>query len=400
MSQIEGIVEATFCEEKHFRWARMPLLKYILRKELGEDEKASRRGGSVMLRASCILLTLLVAVASAAKYLPKWKKQACEVPASQNQQSHYRCDDNGEVKCLAGWTGDLCDVPICRKGCDPLQGYCKRPGECKCKLGFYGDLCNKCIALPGCQHGYCNNSFECICHEGWDGIFCSEPICRLDCHSTRGYCEYPGECRCRLGWAGETCKECQVLPGCQHGYCTKPLECKCQEGWTGILCQTPVCAANCHRERGYCRKPGECRCKTGWWGKSCDRCYPYPGCVHGDCRRPWECNCKPGWGGMLCDQELKYCQDHPGTCENEGTCISLAEEDGDYRCICKEGFTGRNCQLNRNVEAGGGYLNLTVPLAPTTTEKTTTTTTTEKIQTSTTKEPDINRPNVTNNIIV
>lgn len=62
-----------------------------------------------------------------------------------------------------GWMGDLCDVPICRKGCDPLQGYCRRPGECRCKLGFYGDLCDKCVALPGCQHGrydrsICNNA--------------------------------------------------------------------------------------------------------------------------------------------------------------------------------------------------------------------------------------------------
>lgn len=100
--------------------------------------------------------------------------QACEVPSSQNEHSHYVCDDNGEVRCLPGWTGDLCDVPKCRKGCDPIQGYCQRPGECRCKLGYYGDKCNKCIALPGCQHGYCNTSFECICHEGWDGLFCSE----------------------------------------------------------------------------------------------------------------------------------------------------------------------------------------------------------------------------------
>lgn len=60
-----------------------------------------------------------------------------------------------------GWTGDLCDVPICRKGCDPLQGYCRRPGECRCKLGFYGDLCDKCVALPGCQYGrYFTNALE------------------------------------------------------------------------------------------------------------------------------------------------------------------------------------------------------------------------------------------------
>jgi len=57
------------------------------------------------------------------------------------------------IKHYLGWAGDLCDVPICRKGCDPLQGYCRRPGECRCKLGFYGELCDKCVALPGCQHG-------------------------------------------------------------------------------------------------------------------------------------------------------------------------------------------------------------------------------------------------------
>lgn len=73
-----------------------------------------------------------------------------------------------------GWQGDLCDVPICRKGCDPMHGYCKKPGECRCNLGFYGEKCDRCIPLPGCQHGYCNVSFECICKEGWDGLFCTD----------------------------------------------------------------------------------------------------------------------------------------------------------------------------------------------------------------------------------
>lgn len=100
--------------------------------------------------------------------------QACEMPQSPNSPSHYICDDNGEVKCLPGWQGDLCDVPICRRGCDPMNGYCKRPNECRCKIGFYGEKCDKCIPLPGCQHGYCKASFECICKEGWDGLFCSE----------------------------------------------------------------------------------------------------------------------------------------------------------------------------------------------------------------------------------
>ncbi|XP_063228860.1 neurogenic locus protein delta-like isoform X2 [Bacillus rossius redtenbacheri] len=294
-----------------------------------------------------ICAALLPGVLPASRYVPKWKKQACEIPARENQNSHYVCTDNGDVKCLPGWTGDLCDVPLCRKGCDPLQGYCKRPGECRCKLGFYGELCNKCIGLIGCQYGSCNASFDCNCLPGWDGMFCSDPICHNDCHKTRGYCQWPGECRCRLGWAGRTCEDCQVLPGCQHGYCNRPLECRCHEGFTGILCQTPICAENCNRERGYCRKPDECRCRVGWWGKNCDTCFPYPGCKHGSCNRPWECNCEPGWGGALCDQELTHCRDHPDACENGATCVSLSEEDGGYRCLCAEGYTGRSCEVEK-----------------------------------------------------
>ncbi|GLH15475.1 Uncharacterized protein GBIM_19923, partial [Gryllus bimaculatus] len=129
-----------------------------------------------------LLALALLPLALPAGYVPKWKKQGItpthhmqyigRLLASRVTQNDAL--EEGELVCLAGWTGDLCDVPICRRGCDPLQGYCKRPGECRCKIGFYGELCNKCIALPGCQHGYCNTSFECICDEGWDGLFCSE----------------------------------------------------------------------------------------------------------------------------------------------------------------------------------------------------------------------------------
>ncbi|CAG9762367.1 unnamed protein product [Ceutorhynchus assimilis] len=229
-----------------------------------------------------------------------------------------------------------------------MQGYCNRPNECLCKLGYYGEKCNKCIPLPGCQHGYCNTSFECICQEGWDGLFCSEPICRHDCHQARGYCNVPGDCKCRLGWSGKTCKECQVLPGCVHGYCEKPLECKCHPGYTGILCQTPICSKTCHKERGYCRKPDECRCKVGWWGKNCEKCFAYPGCLNGSCNRPWECNCQKGWGGMLCDEELNHCENNPDTCINGAKCVSLTKDDGLYKCLCREGTYGKNCEMSEH----------------------------------------------------
>ncbi|XP_026848694.1 neurogenic locus protein delta [Drosophila persimilis] len=277
--------------------------------------------------------------------IPLWKKRACEKPQNNKANSHYVCDEEGDFTCLPGWQGDLCQVPMCRRGCDPMNGYCQRPGECRCRIGYSGEMCDKCIPLPGCQHGDCTKPFECICKPGWSGLFCTEPSCRSGCHSTRGYCEAPGECRCRIGYAGRTCGECATMPGCQHGTCNKPLECLCLPGYTGLLCQTPLCASDCSKQHGYCRRPGECRCKVGWTGSQCDKCFPYPGCANGDCEAPWECNCHPGWGGMLCDEKLSYCVENPETCENEGKCVSVSREDGSYRCLCRQGYLGKNCEI-------------------------------------------------------
>ncbi|XP_023247976.1 delta-like protein 1, partial [Copidosoma floridanum] len=149
---------------------------------------------------------------------------------------------------------------------------------------------------------------------------------------------------CRLGWQGPMCKQCAILPGCVHGTCHGPLECRCEPGWTGFLCSTPICSAGCSREHGGCRRPNSCRCRVGYTGPNCTECVPYPGCANGSCRKPWECRCKPGWTGELCDERLTYCDDHPGICLNNATCISMTPDDADYRCVCPLGFYGRQCE--------------------------------------------------------
>lgn len=53
-------------------------------------------------------------------------------------------------------------------------------------------------------------------------------------------------------------------------------------------------------------------------------------------------------------------------CENGATCVSLTEEDGNYRCLCAEGFTGRNCEVATQVEQA--VVSSTVP--PTTSDTT------------------------------
>ena len=52
--------------------------------------------------------------------------------------SHIQCSESGEIICEQGWTGDLCNVPICHSKCHKTNGYCTKPGECRCKPGrFY-----------------------------------------------------------------------------------------------------------------------------------------------------------------------------------------------------------------------------------------------------------------------
>jgi len=35
------------------------------------------------------------------------------------------------------------------------------------------------------------------------------------------------------------------------------------------------------------------------------------------------------------------------TCQNGATCVSLPEEDGNYRCLCADGYIGRNCEVDK-----------------------------------------------------
>ena len=35
--------------------------------------------------------------------------------------------------------------------------------------------------LTECQHGSCDKPFECNCDPGWSGSLCNNPVCKDDC---------------------------------------------------------------------------------------------------------------------------------------------------------------------------------------------------------------------------
>lgn len=43
---------------------------------------------------------------------------------------------------------------------------------------------------------------------------------------------------------------------------------------------------------------------------------------------------------------MRYCEDNPDTCKNGAKCISLTKDEGSYRCLCREGSSGRNCEYS------------------------------------------------------
>lgn len=203
----------------------------------------------------------------------------------------YTCDTQGKRICLDGWSGELCDKPICSEGCE--HGRCVEPGRCECDHGFFGPTCKECRRSENCRHGKCrdNQPFTCECEAGWGGIFCERDLEYCTRHKPcmhGGVCTNGGlradfTCRCPKGYIGSTC-EIEVPSICQHagicrngGVCTtsdtKLGRCECAQGFEGRYCErriaTEKCASvNC-KNGGSCVAGPTCACPQCFSGSDC-----------------------------------------------------------------------------------------------------------------------------------
>lgn len=44
--------------------------------------------------------------------------------------------------------------------------------------------------------------------------------------------------------------------------------------------------------------------------------------------------------------ELNYCETNEDTCQNDGKCTSMTEDDGSFKCECPSGYRGKNCEIS------------------------------------------------------
>ncbi|CAH1778956.1 unnamed protein product [Owenia fusiformis] len=77
-----------------------------------------------------------------------------------------------------------------------------------------------------------------------------------------------------------------------------------------------------------------------------DKCHSEPCKNEGTCidkGNSYKCRCKTGYTGVNCQTGIDKCLSNP--CKNEGTCV---DRRNNYKCRCKAGYTGINCQTDIN----------------------------------------------------
>ncbi|UJR33508.1 hypothetical protein I4U23_020953 [Adineta vaga] len=156
--------------------------------------------------------------------------------------------------------------------------------------------------------------------------FCLPNEQRYDCDVNTG------EKICKHGYIGQDClndvRACEDRPCLNNGTCVLYLRsylCQCPMGYTGSTCEIGPSLTNNDRT---------CNQTT---------------CVHGYCSRNGRCICHENWTSGNCNQRLISreidCASHP--CLHNSTCENLFDGNPSsaYRCHCRLGFTGRNCEV-------------------------------------------------------
>ncbi|XP_076439986.1 sushi, von Willebrand factor type A, EGF and pentraxin domain-containing protein 1-like isoform X2 [Babylonia areolata] len=97
---------------------------------------------------------------------------ACVAQCKQPCKNGGRCVGLNKCKCLPGYTGRQCEIPICILPC-LNGGKCLAPYRCQCPQGYYGSRCHKAVCRRPCKNGgRCLHPNRCQCFNGFKPPFC------------------------------------------------------------------------------------------------------------------------------------------------------------------------------------------------------------------------------------
>uniref|UniRef100_A0A2R9C987 EGF-like domain-containing protein n=1 Tax=Pan paniscus TaxID=9597 RepID=A0A2R9C987_PANPA len=202
---------------------------------------------------------------------------------------------------------------VCRAGCSPEHGFCEQPGECRCLEGWTGPLCTVPVSTSSCLSPRGPSSATTGCLVPGPGPCDGNP-----CANGGSCSETPGsfECACPRGFYGLRCEVSGVT--CADGPC-----------FNGGLC-----VGGADPDSAYI-----CHCPPGFQGSNCekrvDRCSLQP-CRNGEKRAGFpgtlqdagglcldlghalRCRCRAGFAGPRCEHDLDDCAGR--ACANGGTC--------------------------------------------------------------------------------
>ncbi|XP_077875940.1 protein eyes shut homolog isoform X1 [Ictidomys tridecemlineatus] len=134
----------------------------------------------------------------------------------------------------------------------------------------------------------------------------------------------------------------------------------CLSDWEGTFCEkeTNECKKNPCKNNSTCTdlyKSYRCECASGWTGQNCseeinecdsDPCMNGALCHESTIPGQFVCLCPPFYTGQFCHQHSNPCDLLNEPCRNNATCLTSA--DGSHHCLCREGFEGEQCEIDKN----------------------------------------------------